>query len=752
MASKTASKARPATRHVISINDLSDKDIETIFDIAQSYLKQLPDPHFPYRIGRSTNVASNFILASLFYEPSTRTRLSFESAMIRLGGQTITSADPATSSAAKGESLADTVRVIANYADIMVIRHPRDGAARLAAEYSPIPVINGGDGSHEHPTQTLCDLFTLKQKNKRLKNLKVAISGDLQGLAHHPFLRLCAGALRRDHHADAGQGHGAARPCRSAAARGIPLPHGAGAKGEGDDASIDALYVTPEEPHQQSLFSGPEIESDIGRDRMVEKKVDAVYVTRFQKERWAEKDQAYPRIDRKFLNEPKYSDASVMHPLPRVGELDAAFDTDRRAVYFEQAAYGVPVRMALIALLLGLKGKSLHRFEGGFERERISGLRPAAQHRPALRQPELHRARADGSAIRAQQVLRREDAAQQARLRCVYCEREIEHFVVASKKNKWYAADPAALVRGDRPGSQGHRRCSPTKPTRRRPASIRDAPPPSRQPRATRRRRSKVSVAADAMLDALDWSLLAVSAVALLFGYLLGSIPFGVILTRLAGAQDIRSDRLRQYRRHQCAAHRPQGAGRGDAARRHAQGHGRGAGRRWRSSSRDLAHASPARRLHRPPLSGLAADSRAAKASRPISASCLALAWPVGARLLRRSGSRSRRSPATRRSSALIASAATPAVLWRQRRGLEPVLFRRADGHAVDQASRQHRAAAQRHRRQDRPEGQGSAEQLKPPFRRRPRIVGAHHVVLHRNADMERHQRQQAERQIGVER
>ena len=102
---------------------------------------------------------------------------------------------------------------------------------------------------------------------------------------------------------------------------------------------------------------------------MVDKKVDALYVTRFQKERWAEKDQAYPRIDRKFLNEPKYSDASVMHPLPRVGELDVAFDSDRRAVYFEQAAYGVPIRMALISLLLGLKGKSLHRFAGGFEHD-----------------------------------------------------------------------------------------------------------------------------------------------------------------------------------------------------------------------------------------------------------------------------------------------------------------------------------------------------------------------------------------------
>src|ERR1700719_2079200 len=173
-------KVQP-TRHIVSINDLSNKDIETIFEIAQSYLDALPDRNFSYRIGRSTDVASDFILASLFYQPSTRTRLSFESAMLRLGGDTITSADPATSSAAKGESLADTVRVIANYADLIVIRHPRDGAARLAADYSPVPVINAGDGSHEHPTQTLCDLFTLKKKNKHLKNLKIAISGDLKG-------------------------------------------------------------------------------------------------------------------------------------------------------------------------------------------------------------------------------------------------------------------------------------------------------------------------------------------------------------------------------------------------------------------------------------------------------------------------------------------------------------------------------------------------------------------------------------------
>ncbi len=217
------SKPRPTTRHVISINDLSNKDIESIFEIAEAFLHELPDPNVPYRIARSTNLAPNSILASLFYEPSTRTRLSFESAMLRLGGDFITSADPATSSAAKGESLADSVRVIANYADILVIRHPRDGAAKLAAEYSPIPVINGGDGGHEHPTQTLCDLFTLKRKNKSLKNLKVAISGDLRGSRTiHSFVYALA-RFGANIDADAGQGHGAAGARRPAAARGIPL-------------------------------------------------------------------------------------------------------------------------------------------------------------------------------------------------------------------------------------------------------------------------------------------------------------------------------------------------------------------------------------------------------------------------------------------------------------------------------------------------------------------------------------------------
>src|SRR5713226_2219259 len=271
-----ATKAHPATRHVISINDLSNRDIETIFDVAQSYLEELRDPHFAYRIAGGVKVASNFILATLFYEPSTRTRLSFESAMIRLGGQTITSADPATSSAAKGESLADSVRVIANYADIMVIRHPRDGAVRLAAEYSPIPVINGGDGSHEHPTQTLCDIFTLKKRNKHLKNLKVAISGDLKGSRTiHSFVYALArfGATIVPMPAQGMElpAHVDRRLREEFRCQIVSVP-----KGQGDDAAIDVLYVTPDEPHQQSLFAGPEIELDRG---VVEKKVDAVYVT-----------------------------------------------------------------------------------------------------------------------------------------------------------------------------------------------------------------------------------------------------------------------------------------------------------------------------------------------------------------------------------------------------------------------------------------------------------------------------------------
>jgi aspartate carbamoyltransferase catalytic subunit len=442
-------KALPPTRHIISINDLSNKEIETIFEVAQGFLQELADHHIPYRIGRSTGLAAKCILASLFYEPSTRTRLSFESAMLRLGGANITSADPAVSSAAKGESLADTIRVISNYCDVVVIRHPRDGAARLAAEYSQIPVINGGDGSHEHPTQTLCDLFTLRSKKKSLRNMKVAISGDLKGSRTiHSFVY----ALAR---------FGAT--IDPLPAPGMELPEHVArrlreefhcqmvskAPGQADGA-IDALYVTADQPHQLSLIPDPEIDYGL----LVQKKIDAVYVTRFQKERWTEKERPYPKIDAKFLGEPKYSEASVMHPLPRVNELDAALDSDRRAIYFQQAAYGVPVRMALISLLLHLhKNKSLHQFNGGF----------AKPEHPVYVQPiGTGVTCSNANCIVADPAERQyaankfyvvEDEAQRRRkLRCVYCETDVDEeasaqLVVTDTTRKTFTPGLNALAR-----------------------------------------------------------------------------------------------------------------------------------------------------------------------------------------------------------------------------------------------------------------------------------------------------------------
>ncbi len=452
-----ATKSHPVTRHVVSINDLSKSEIETIFDLAQAYLTEYSDPNLPERIGRSSNLAPNYILASLFYEPSTRTRLSFESAMLRLGGTFITSADPTTSSAAKGESLADSVRVITNYADVMVIRHPRDGAARLAAEYSSIPVINGGDGSHEHPTQTLCDLFTLKKKNKRLKNLKVAIAGDLKGSRTiHSFVY----ALAR---------FGA--DIVPMAAEGMELPPHVDRRLREEfhcnfvpgDGSIDALYRTPEEPHQPALFSGPDFELSVnvpggnlspGEEAVQRRKIDAVYVTRFQKERWAEAREGYPKIDAKFLKDAKYSHASVLHPLPRVDELDASLDSDSRAVYFEQAAYGVPVRMALISLLLGLqRGKSLRKFEGGFEAEDVpvydqplnAGIR-CANANCIVHEPK------ESPYVRNKFHIVKSESDKGCRLRCLYCETDIDRFFVASRKNKWYTDDTSELLHARDPG------------------------------------------------------------------------------------------------------------------------------------------------------------------------------------------------------------------------------------------------------------------------------------------------------------
>jgi aspartate carbamoyltransferase catalytic subunit len=440
-------RTQPLTRHIISINDLTNKEIETIFEVAQGFLKELADENVSYRIGRSTNLASKFILASLFYEPSTRTRLSFESAMLRLGGTNITSADPAVSSAAKGESLADTIRVIANYADVVVIRHPRDGAVRLAAEYSQIPVINGGDGSHEHPTQTLCDLFTLRSKNKNLRNMKIAISGDLKGSRTiHSFVYALA---RFGATIDPLPAPGMELPAHVDRRLREEFHSRMVSKDSTQPGAVDALYVTADQPHQLSLYAEPEIDYGL----VVEKKIDAVYVTRFQKERWTEKDRPYPKIDATFLGDAKYSEASVMHPLPRVNELDASIDTDRRAIYFQQAAYGVPVRMALISLLLHLhKNKSLHKFAGGFAKPEYPiyaqpigtglgcGNANCITCEPAERQYAAHKFYVIPG-----------NARERIRLRCVYCESDIdeeatEQFVVADATRKTFWPGPSVLA------------------------------------------------------------------------------------------------------------------------------------------------------------------------------------------------------------------------------------------------------------------------------------------------------------------
>jgi aspartate carbamoyltransferase catalytic subunit len=422
-------------RHLTSINDLTVDEIEQIFSLALEYLEKLRDPNHPHRIGKSVSEAQGSILATLFYEPSTRTRLSFESAMLRLGGKSISSADPATSSAAKGESLADTVRVASNYADVLVIRHPRDGAAKLAATYAAVPVVNGGDGAHEHPTQTLCDLFTLLREGKNLKRMNIAISGDLKGSRTiHSFVY----ALAR---------FGA--NIMLMPAKGMELPEHVDwrlrnelkcctvprAKYEKDNSSVDALYVTASRPHQLSLIPDANIK--------IKKSIDAMYVTRFQKERWTDKTQDYPTVDQRFLKDRKFSKTSLLHPLPRVGELDISLDSDRRAAYFRQAAYGVPIRMALISLLLGFKrDRALKTYEGGFPNDEHHAYDQAHDVgiRCANKNCIVHDAM-EGKYARNRFLLIAEH-----RVRCYYCETDIADFVVASKKTKHYETDASRLA------------------------------------------------------------------------------------------------------------------------------------------------------------------------------------------------------------------------------------------------------------------------------------------------------------------
>ena len=345
---------------LVTIEDLSNEEIEDILDLAQEMQENLRA--FP-------SLASGHIMACLFFEPSTRTRGSFESAMKRLGGETITTADVRSSSIEKGESLADTIRVWSSYSDLIVMRHPWEGAARLAADYAQVPVINGGDGSHEHPTQTLCDLFTLKAERRSLQGLKVALCGDLKnGRTVHSLI---FGLLRFGAELFFVPGEGLdlpeyikakietqyERPIEKIQAGDFQALYGSTSGGQDGGGSLDALYVTPSKAHIRALYE------DDPRFSLTISAGDAVvfYVTRRQLER--ESSQAkrrgsageYPRVSKETLRKGRFSRAIVLHPLPRVDELSPDMDSDRRSKYFIQAGYGVPVRMALVSLILGLR-------------------------------------------------------------------------------------------------------------------------------------------------------------------------------------------------------------------------------------------------------------------------------------------------------------------------------------------------------------------------------------------------------------
>jgi aspartate carbamoyltransferase catalytic subunit len=341
--------SRLAKFDVVSIEDLDTSDIERVFTLADEFADKLER-------GEQITTAAGLIMATLFYEPSTRTRLSFESSMHRLGGAVISSADMQASSAAKGESLADTVRVVAGYADLIVLRHPHDGAARVAAEYAPCPVLNAGDGSREHPTQTLCDLYILRKKKGHLKGLTVALCGDLKfGRTVHSLIYALA---RFGANIVAVPTSGMNVPDyvleRLAAERNYSFSTVTMDELKSLAGGLDALYLTPSAPHQMALFTGDEALQTVPVSEPPAA-LDAFYVTRLQKERMPGKEAGageYVRFDARALRTSRTQEAVVMHPLPRTSELAYELDADPRAVYFEQAAAGVPVRMALIAWLM----------------------------------------------------------------------------------------------------------------------------------------------------------------------------------------------------------------------------------------------------------------------------------------------------------------------------------------------------------------------------------------------------------------
>jgi len=300
-------------RDIISIEDLTREDLDKLFSISE---KMLP------LAKTGSEICKGRILANLFFEPSTRTRMSFESAMHRLGGSVIGFADAQVTSAKKGEVLSDTIRMAASYSDIIAMRHPAEGAAKVAAEASGVPVINGGDGGHQHPTQTLLDLFTIMKEKGSVEGLKIGLFGDLKyGRTVHSL----AYALSLF--------KGVKIYCISP-----------------NQLKMPEYVINQLAAKSIDVSEHEEIENVVPQ-------LDVLYATRIQKERFGSEKEYFDVkgrniIDKKVMSLAK-KDMILMHPLPRVDEIAYEVDSDPRAVYFKQAAYGLPVRMALIALLLG---------------------------------------------------------------------------------------------------------------------------------------------------------------------------------------------------------------------------------------------------------------------------------------------------------------------------------------------------------------------------------------------------------------
>ena len=305
-------------KHLMSPLDFSVEELDHLFDLALD-IKDHPKKYVYACNGK--------VLATCFYEPSTRTRLSFESAMLRLGGQILGFSDAANSSASKGESVSDTIRVISCYADICAMRHPKEGAPMVAASKSDIPVINAGDGGHQHPTQTLTDLMTIRSLKGRLHNLTIGLCGDLKfGRTVHSLIN----AL-------------------------IRYPN------------IRFVFISPEElkvpDYIIDMLKAKDIPyEEVIRLESVMPNLDLLYMTRVQKERFFNEEDYVRLKDFYILDTIKLDlakpDMLILHPLPRVNEISVEVDNDPRAVYFEQAKFGVYVRMALILTLLDLNSES----------------------------------------------------------------------------------------------------------------------------------------------------------------------------------------------------------------------------------------------------------------------------------------------------------------------------------------------------------------------------------------------------------